>query len=421
MHTLNQQEALVLLGVDDTASLAEIRTAYKRLALCWHPDKCSHPEATQRFQRIAHAYQVLVSIEEEVESVSSIIPTEQAARDLFFSVFGPLFKFELATRTHRCVEHTLSCRSPASTGLYTSCDCRPALTACVCASPASLHSVRRPRCLSCASAVQVFWPDGTADDLDDLSDPHAADAYCYGGEPTDQMECGEPCCDNDSAVAITISATMTGHSHQQQQQSPHQQPHLDDLSDPHAADAYCYGGEPTDQMECGEPCCDNDSAVAITISATMTGHSHQQQQQSPHQQPPHQQPPHQPIGIDSVYRCAATTLGSEHQYSRSAPESGGSFRCVWPSAPSAASYLGSRRGRARARSVSRLSSAVGVVGAETSCSSPELEAGTASADPSAAACASQPTSIPSDADQGNDDTPVFPGSHAPGCGRGILW
>eukprot|EP00013_Stygamoeba_regulata_P016818 CAMPEP_0177669158 /NCGR_PEP_ID=MMETSP0447-20121125/23267_1 /TAXON_ID=0 /ORGANISM="Stygamoeba regulata, Strain BSH-02190019" /LENGTH=360 /DNA_ID=CAMNT_0019175957 /DNA_START=56 /DNA_END=1135 /DNA_ORIENTATION=+ len=360
MHTLNQQEALVLLGVDDTASLAEIRTAYKRLALCWHPDKCSHPEATQRFQRIAHAYQVLVSIEEEVESVSSIIPTEQAARDLFFSVFGPLFKFELATRTHRCVEHTLSCRSPASTGLYTSCDCRPALTACVCESPASLHSVRRPRCLSCASAVQVFWPDGTADDLDDLSDPHAADAYCYGGEPTDQMECGEPCCDNDSAVAITISATMTGHSHQQQQQSPHQQP-------------------------------------------------------------PHQQPPHQPIGIDSVYRCAATTLGSEHQYSRSAPESGGSFRCVWPSAPSAASYLGSRRGRARARSVSRLSSAVGVVGAETSCSSPELEAGTASADPSAAACASQPTSIPSDADQGNDDTPVFPGSHAPGCGRGILW
>ena len=50
-----------VLGLDADSGAEEIRDAYRKLAQQWHPDK--HPdnvaEATQRFQRIADAYQTL--------------------------------------------------------------------------------------------------------------------------------------------------------------------------------------------------------------------------------------------------------------------------------------------------------------------------------------------------------------------------
>ncbi|XP_074587584.1 uncharacterized protein LOC141843409 [Curcuma longa] len=53
-----------VLGVVRDASLLEIRNAYRRLALRWHPDRRrGEPEmvdeAKQRFQQIQEAYQVL--------------------------------------------------------------------------------------------------------------------------------------------------------------------------------------------------------------------------------------------------------------------------------------------------------------------------------------------------------------------------
>lgn len=53
-----------LLGIRKNASATDIRAAYRRLAMKWHPDRwASDPgaagEANQRFQRIQEAYSVL--------------------------------------------------------------------------------------------------------------------------------------------------------------------------------------------------------------------------------------------------------------------------------------------------------------------------------------------------------------------------
>ncbi|KAI3500456.1 hypothetical protein L1887_36277 [Cichorium endivia] len=50
-----------ILGVSKTASLSEIKRAYKKLALQWHPDKNvdNREEAENKFREIAAAYEIL--------------------------------------------------------------------------------------------------------------------------------------------------------------------------------------------------------------------------------------------------------------------------------------------------------------------------------------------------------------------------
>ena len=49
----------VLLGVSRTASEPEIKKAYRKLAMEYHPDRNSAPEAEARFKEITEAYEVL--------------------------------------------------------------------------------------------------------------------------------------------------------------------------------------------------------------------------------------------------------------------------------------------------------------------------------------------------------------------------
>jgi molecular chaperone DnaJ len=48
------------LGVHRNATSNEIRRAYKRLALIWHPDRNKAKDAEEKFKKIKHAYDVLI-------------------------------------------------------------------------------------------------------------------------------------------------------------------------------------------------------------------------------------------------------------------------------------------------------------------------------------------------------------------------
>lgn len=55
-----------VLGLNKECTATELRNAYKKLALRWHPDRCSASgnarfvdEAKKKFQAIQHAYSVL--------------------------------------------------------------------------------------------------------------------------------------------------------------------------------------------------------------------------------------------------------------------------------------------------------------------------------------------------------------------------
>src|SRR5919206_1418081 len=52
-----------ILGVARSASDDDIKKAYRRLALQYHPDRNNAPEATERFKEATEAYQVLSDAE----------------------------------------------------------------------------------------------------------------------------------------------------------------------------------------------------------------------------------------------------------------------------------------------------------------------------------------------------------------------
>lgn len=55
----NKRDYYEVLGITKSASAQEIKSAYRRLALEWHPDRNKSPQAHEKFKEINEAYAVL--------------------------------------------------------------------------------------------------------------------------------------------------------------------------------------------------------------------------------------------------------------------------------------------------------------------------------------------------------------------------
>ncbi|KAJ1473820.1 hypothetical protein T484DRAFT_1834784 [Baffinella frigidus] len=79
MSKMSTAEAARELGIDmaNNPSIEEIKKAYKRVALIWHPDK-NEEDTTAKFQRIAQAYDRLKK--EKPRSLRGLAPVLRRLR-----------------------------------------------------------------------------------------------------------------------------------------------------------------------------------------------------------------------------------------------------------------------------------------------------------------------------------------------------
>ncbi|CAF1540458.1 unnamed protein product, partial [Adineta steineri] len=47
------------IGVEKTAETSEIKRAYRKLSLTWHPDKSDDPNAGEKFRQLVAVYEIL--------------------------------------------------------------------------------------------------------------------------------------------------------------------------------------------------------------------------------------------------------------------------------------------------------------------------------------------------------------------------
>eukprot|EP01087_Luapelamoeba_hula_P011645 TRINITY_DN3187_c0_g1_i1.p1 TRINITY_DN3187_c0_g1~~TRINITY_DN3187_c0_g1_i1.p1 ORF type:complete len:1507 (+),score=271.77 TRINITY_DN3187_c0_g1_i1:222-4742(+) len=94
---------LSVLGLALSAEEEEIKAAYRRLAMRWHPDKNPSPDATSKFQEISYAYRKLIA-----SGVDTDDEVEFSAEDIFLSVFGPLFRFGRNSKTSKVVSFNMA-------------------------------------------------------------------------------------------------------------------------------------------------------------------------------------------------------------------------------------------------------------------------------------------------------------------------
>ena len=71
-----------ILGVDRKASEQDVKKAYKKMALKFHPDKNKDPGAEEKFKEIAEAYDVLVDADKRSVNDTKLLNSDSCPRNI---------------------------------------------------------------------------------------------------------------------------------------------------------------------------------------------------------------------------------------------------------------------------------------------------------------------------------------------------
>ena len=76
-----------ILEINPGASEEQIKSAYKRLAIKYHPDKNKHPDAEEQFKKISEAYQYLSNTNNTNSFINSNNINSMSPEQLFSQFF----------------------------------------------------------------------------------------------------------------------------------------------------------------------------------------------------------------------------------------------------------------------------------------------------------------------------------------------